>query len=241
MNPRLLFPAFALFLFSFRSFAQSFNTQDSLALVDLYNATNGPGWLDHTNWLTSKPVSTWYGVSTQDGVRLTFLSLPSNNLIGVIPASLGNLDASWGFDLSNNRLTGSLPSSLANLTQVDINLAYNQLSGTLPDFNISSTLHTNVNISYNNFTFATLDPFCVLCHVVRNVTLIASPQADLPLIQNGNILSVDAGGSLTHNTYTWYKDGAVVATKTGDPTYTMTGVGNYSVSVDNTKVQAVIL
>jgi len=79
MNPKLLVAAFALFLFSFRSFAQSFNTQDSLALVDLYNATNGPGWVNHTNWLTSKPVYTWYGVATQDSVRVSFqyIALPA--------------------------------------------------------------------------------------------------------------------------------------------------------------------
>jgi len=37
------------------------NVQDSLALVDLYNSTNGPNWSNHTNWLTKAPVSTWYG------------------------------------------------------------------------------------------------------------------------------------------------------------------------------------
>jgi hypothetical protein len=29
------------------------NVQDSLALVDLYNNTNGVDWVDHTNWLTA--------------------------------------------------------------------------------------------------------------------------------------------------------------------------------------------
>ena len=34
--------------------------QDSLALVALYNATNGPNWTNNTNWLTT-PVSQWVG------------------------------------------------------------------------------------------------------------------------------------------------------------------------------------
>jgi len=38
------------------------NKQDSLALVDLYNSTDGPNWYNQTNWLTSKPVSKWYGI-----------------------------------------------------------------------------------------------------------------------------------------------------------------------------------
>ena len=33
------------------------NVNDSLALVDLYNSTNGPNWMRNTNWLTEAPVS----------------------------------------------------------------------------------------------------------------------------------------------------------------------------------------
>ena len=39
------------------------DVQDSLALVDLYNSTDGPHWLHHDNWLTTQPVQTWYGIS----------------------------------------------------------------------------------------------------------------------------------------------------------------------------------
>ena len=35
--------------------------QDSLALVALYNSTNGPGWTDNSSWLTG-PASSWFGV-----------------------------------------------------------------------------------------------------------------------------------------------------------------------------------
>src|SRR4029079_4557477 len=42
------------------------NKQDSLALVDLYNSTDGANWNDHTNWLTSKPVLKWYGITVAD-------------------------------------------------------------------------------------------------------------------------------------------------------------------------------
>ena len=37
---------------------------DSLALVALYNATNGDTWVDKTNWLVeSEPINTWFGVT----------------------------------------------------------------------------------------------------------------------------------------------------------------------------------
>ncbi|WP_431215428.1 hypothetical protein ACQ86N_12450 [Puia sp. P3] len=131
MNPKLLFLAFALFLCSFRSVCQNFNTQDSLALVDLYNATNGPGWVNHTNWLTAAPARTWFGVISYDSVRVNFLALPFNNLTGVLPASIANFNASTGFDLAVNHLVGPLPSSLSNLSGVDMNLSQNQLKWSL--------------------------------------------------------------------------------------------------------------
>ncbi|MBX2922196.1 MAG: hypothetical protein KF746_08395 [Chitinophagaceae bacterium] len=40
------------------------NVQDSLALVDLYNSTDGPDWVQNANWLAG-PVSTWHGVTNR--------------------------------------------------------------------------------------------------------------------------------------------------------------------------------
>ena len=50
-------------------YAQAVNKQDSLALVDLYNSTNGPGWYTKTNWLTRHPVETWYGITVNKTKR----------------------------------------------------------------------------------------------------------------------------------------------------------------------------
>src|SRR6266487_1294766 len=61
------------------------NVQDSLALVDLYNSTNGVNWTDHTNWLTEHPISTWRGVKVT-GTRVTYVFLYRNNLKGNIPS-----------------------------------------------------------------------------------------------------------------------------------------------------------
>ena len=46
---------------------------DSLALVELYNSTGGSRIGENkTNWLTSSPVSEWYGVTVTAG-RVTGL------------------------------------------------------------------------------------------------------------------------------------------------------------------------
>ena len=47
-----------------------------------------------------------------------------------------------------------------------------------------------------------------------------SPQQKIPILSNGNTLSVDAGGNLVDNTYEWYRNNALVATIVGDNTYT---------------------
>ncbi len=67
--------------------------QDSMALVDLYNSTNGQNWTYNYNWLSGQPLSTWYGVTTGGGsynaARVVKLDLPYNNLTG--PFAIFNL------------------------------------------------------------------------------------------------------------------------------------------------------
>jgi hypothetical protein len=49
----------ALFFGSSNFTTAQVNVQDSLALVALYNSTDGPHWKNHTNWLTAQPVKNW--------------------------------------------------------------------------------------------------------------------------------------------------------------------------------------
>ena len=101
---------------------------DSLALVALYNATDGANWADNTNWLTT-PVSQWFGV-TVDGDRVTELNLTGNQLTGSIPPELGNLANLTRLILFLNQLTGAIPVELGSLTNLtDLSLEINQLTG----------------------------------------------------------------------------------------------------------------
>ena len=49
--------------------AVAVDPSDSLALVALYNATNGDYWNNNENWL-SGPVETWYGVEVNNLVQI---------------------------------------------------------------------------------------------------------------------------------------------------------------------------
>lgn len=51
-------------------------------LAKFYNETNGDQWKNNTNWLSSKPVSEWYGIMTDADGNITGIDLSDNNLVG---------------------------------------------------------------------------------------------------------------------------------------------------------------
>ena len=58
------------------------------SLEGLYNATNGDGWTDNTNWNTGDPCdNSWFGVVCT-GDNITEVNLGGNGLTGTLPASL---------------------------------------------------------------------------------------------------------------------------------------------------------
>ncbi len=121
-------------LFVFQSKAQDLY-HDSLALVALYDSTNGPSWVNDSNWL-SGPLSTWYGVTVDTAIgRVTGLDLSSNGLRGKIPSIIGSLTGLKILNLSGeDSLYGSIPSEITNLTQLqELYLNNNYLAGAIPD------------------------------------------------------------------------------------------------------------
>ncbi len=106
---------------------------DSVALAALYNATNGAGWQDKTNWLGSRPMGEWKGVRTNSLGRVYDLTLSGNRLSGTIPAELGDLTFLSSLYLYSNQLTGSVPPEFGNLSNlIYLELNHNRLSGQIP-------------------------------------------------------------------------------------------------------------
>ena len=105
---------------------------DRAVLVALYDATDGANWgRGNSGWLTSGPISQWFGVTTDAEGRVSALHLQSNLLNGEIPSELGNLTE---LDLSENyELVGEIPAELGNLTNLTKLYLYgNRLSGEIP-------------------------------------------------------------------------------------------------------------
>ena len=106
---------------------------DREVLEHFYRRMGGDGWHRKTNWMTDWPLSEWVGISTDQIGRVTGIKLPSNNLQGPLPATLGQLDRLERLVLYQNGLTGSIPSTwgrLANLVVLDLD--DNDLEGAIP-------------------------------------------------------------------------------------------------------------
>ncbi|MDE0249163.1 MAG: Ig-like domain-containing protein [Gemmatimonadota bacterium] len=117
---------------------------DRAALEALYETTDGPNWLDNTNWLTDVPLGEWYGVDTDALGRVVRLDLSGtwdtqarrtivHGLSGPIPPEMSGLANLEWLNLSGNQLTGPIPSELGDLANLRSLLLWsNNLSGPIP-------------------------------------------------------------------------------------------------------------
>ena len=134
------------------------------ALVALYEATDGPNWIDNANWLTDAPLGEWYGVETDASGRVVQINLRGhwddenrhyvgNGLSGTIPSELGLVANLQGLDLAANSLSGTIPSELGLLANLQVlDLAANSLSGTIPsELGLLANLRW-VNLRRNSLT-----------------------------------------------------------------------------------------
>ena len=104
------------------------------ALIAIYNALDGDHWNNNENWCSDKPVSEWYGVTTDDKGFVYQLHFVSNNLSGAIPNDIGNLSKVNEIELSNEpNLSGPIPNSIGNLVQLSIFHVLNTgIEGSIP-------------------------------------------------------------------------------------------------------------
>ena len=109
------------------------------ALVALYKATDGDGWKYNDNWLSDRPLSAWYGVTTDAGGRVTRLKLGGNQLNGTLP-DLSALTYLEELALSSNLLTGPVPDLSAFSRLTWLALSHNRLTGPVPDLSSLTSL-----------------------------------------------------------------------------------------------------
>ena len=91
--------------------------RDSLALVAIYQRTEGARWTKRDNWLRGQ-VASWEGVKIEDG-RVTELQLNQAGLRGRFPAELYQLTGLKKLILREASLTGTISRPLNKLTDLE--------------------------------------------------------------------------------------------------------------------------
>ncbi len=178
-------------------------TSDSLALVAIYNTSNGSNWTAKNNWLTG-PVDTWFGITVAAG-RVSEIHLSNNGLAGTLPNNLGNLDGLVTLNFGSNNLFGVVPRSILNL----VNLKYLYLSGNrLSDLpNLSESQLLELQIDNNNF---------FLKDIISNIGIASIQYSPQNIFDVGSgarfpegehvIISCPDSVDFPGNEYLWYKD-----------------------------------
>lgn len=116
---------------------------DSLALLSLYQFTNGPEWV--IPWNLEEPMNNWHGVVISTEGCVGVLNLVNNGLVGLVPDL--NLPELIFLDLSSNGLVGGIPNfSHLEIVQT-INLNNNNFTGFIPEFNLLTL--NNLDLSDN--------------------------------------------------------------------------------------------
>ena len=186
---------------------------DSLALISLYKSTNGDGWSNNDNWLSSSPIDSWHGVTIANN-RVVSLELSDNNLTGTIPSSINALSALQFLNVSDNSI-----SSIDDISSVPIS--------------------TNVTMSNNRIGFASIVPNMLVIDSYEGQIL---DDVDTFRIIVGGSLSIDISDDHGNNSYQWYKDGNSIEDAT-DRVYAIGNVrlsnsGVYYASIENSATQS---
>ncbi len=122
------------------------SVSDSLALVDLYHSTNGDQWQNKSNWLSTAPAGTWFGVQASGGRVVGLMFYWGNNLQGPLPSSLGSLTGLQQLMLGGNRIT-SIPPEIGNLSNLQsLDLSLNRLK------RVPSSLAQLANLTFLNLS-----------------------------------------------------------------------------------------
>jgi Leucine-rich repeat (LRR) protein len=162
--------------------------QDSLGMVALYENANGESWANAQNWLTGK-LNTWEGLSMIND-SLKSINLPSNQIEGMLPTEMGDLNFVNEINFAENNLSNisTLSTLLNSLNSFDV-------SGNALSFEDLQAFNAIANFSYGNQEF--------------NYSL---PSEYLEFLSADISIGVTAPAS--SNTFQWYKDSELLEGET---------------------------
>lgn len=232
---------------------------DSLALLALYESTDGKNW--KTPWNLSLPMAQWAGVTLDTSRSVRKLELSAQGLRGEIPQKLSTLPSLEVLDLSHNQLHGTIPDNFAAIEPlVWLDLSHNQLEGAIPEsfanlknleiFWVNHNKFTKIPVLYpknpwrklsegalrlahNHFTMEDLLKNAgVKYYTYAPQATIGQAQAVLIYFDNKPFMRFDLDKDVKTNRYRWFKDSAFFKL-TDTPVLKLTAPGIYFLEVTN--------
>jgi len=134
------------------------DAEQTEALVNLFNNTNGAEWFNNDQWIDG-PVCDWHGVRcwkgpfSPGGIYVLDLKLEANNLSGPLPSDFGGLKFLEWILLNDNYLTGEIPQSIGEISRaVVVTLHNNELIGPIPPEIGNLNIIESLSLSDNHLT-----------------------------------------------------------------------------------------
>jgi len=122
--------------------------EETSALDDLYQYTNGDHWNQNNLWNDSHACNRFGIVCNSDETHVVGINMYGNNLQGTLPESLKKLTQLQSLVLANNIISGGIPSAITSLEQ----LAYLDLSGNHLSGNIPTDIWQSANLMHLNLS-----------------------------------------------------------------------------------------
>ena len=188
---------------------------DSLALVNLFDNTDGASWTASTNWQETS-MDSWFGV-TLTGGRVTGLNLPDNGLSGFVPRPLGYIEELTTMDLSSNNLTDTVPNTFQFLVDIQqLTLDDNALTH-FPDVAADLVSLNTLNLDSNFLFFADLEPYVSVTDFTFGNQRVSSPDLDT-LVNVGALFDQSFETFGVNDQYQWFLNGEAL---TGETDFTL--------------------
>ncbi|MBQ7640695.1 MAG: hypothetical protein IJS91_06895 [Bacteroidales bacterium] len=85
------------------------------ALMNLYEATRGSGWVSNDGWCTDAPLNDWFGITADEGGVVRKIELRGNGLKGTLPDIFDRFPKLELLRLDDNYLSGPLPQTFRQI------------------------------------------------------------------------------------------------------------------------------
>ena len=202
--------------------------KDSLALIALYEATNGNNWFSSELWDLNEPISFFEGVSIENS-RVTSLDLVNVGFLNyaTLPEKLLDLDSLSTLDIRANNVR-SIP-DFSQLKTIDV---LNVSQNNIPVWDLAKIISLEddgVEVIYGSQS-----------NRVVNTDVEFEENEDVEIVAEFHDTSLEDDGS---NVYQWYKDETALENETESIlsfTYTSSDAGIYYCTVTHPSVQDVV-